>query len=183
MKVNYIEYYNNYLPGVTSQTNLLKQQYRYALIWCLSSLFFFFYKYTQLSFSRTYLFTGRVLIHMSLATLISLSLTSPHLPSQQIITAVSINLFNPTSFKVQNSTFLPPCIYMLCVYLRTNRKMCPTQHSVVGSYYQNGVYCVVRTGSLTLRRLMSYIYMEHPFLMFLDHTQRRSTVGRTPLDE
>jgi len=38
-------------------------------------------------------------------------------------------------------------------------------------------------GVLTLRRLMSYIYMEHPFLMFLDHTQRRSTVGRTPLDE
>ena len=39
--------------------------------------------------------------------------------------------------------------------------------------------------NLTLRRLMSYIYiyMEHPFLMFLDHTQRRSTVGRTPLDE
>jgi len=36
---------------------------------------------------------------------------------------------------------------------------------------------------LTLRRLMSYIYMEHPFLMFLDHTQRRSAVGRTPLDE
>jgi len=36
---------------------------------------------------------------------------------------------------------------------------------------------------LTLWRLMSYIYMEHPFLMFLDHTQRRSTVGRTPLDE
>ena len=30
---------------------------------------------------------------------------------------------------------------------------------------------------------MSYIYMEHPLLMFLDPTQRRSTVGRTPLDE
>ena len=30
---------------------------------------------------------------------------------------------------------------------------------------------------------MSYIYMEHPFLMFLDHTQRRTTVGRTALDE
>ena len=38
-------------------------------------------------------------------------------------------------------------------------------------------------GKLSLRRLMSYIYMEHPFLMFLDHTQRRSTVGRTPVDE
>ena len=41
--------------------------------------------------------------------------------------------------------------------------------------------------SLTLRLLISYIYiyiyMEHLFLMFLDHTQRRTTVGRTPLDE
>jgi len=45
----------------------------------------------------------------------------------------------------------------------------------------------IRVKLLTFRRLMSYIYiyiyMEHPFLMFLDHTQRRSTVGRTPLDE
>jgi len=41
----------------------------------------------------------------------------------------------------------------------------------------------IKVKSLTLRLLMSYIYMEHPFLMFLDHTQRRSTVGRTPLDE
>jgi len=30
---------------------------------------------------------------------------------------------------------------------------------------------------------MSYIYMEHPFLMFLDHTPRYTTFGRTPLDE
>jgi hypothetical protein len=30
---------------------------------------------------------------------------------------------------------------------------------------------------------MSYIYMECIFLMFLDHTRRRTTVGRTPLDE
>jgi hypothetical protein len=30
---------------------------------------------------------------------------------------------------------------------------------------------------------MSYIHMEHLFLMFLYHTQWRSTVGRTPLDE
>ena len=51
----------------------------------------------------------------------------------------------------------------------------------------------MRVKLLTFRQLMSYIYiyiyiytyiyMEHPFLMFLDHTQRRSTVGRTPLDE
>ena len=41
----------------------------------------------------------------------------------------------------------------------------------------------LRVKSLTFRLLMSYIYMEHLFLMFLDHTQRRTTVGRTPLDE
>ena len=41
----------------------------------------------------------------------------------------------------------------------------------------------IRVKLLTFRRLMSCIYMGHPFLMFLDHTQRRSTVGRTPLDE
>ena len=28
-----------------------------------------------------------------------------------------------------------------------------------------------------------YIYMERIFLMFLDHTQRRTSVGRTPLDD
>ena len=41
----------------------------------------------------------------------------------------------------------------------------------------------IRVKSLILRLLMSYIYMEQLFLMFLDHTQRRTTVGRTPLDE
>jgi len=39
----------------------------------------------------------------------------------------------------------------------------------------------IRVKSLTLRLLMSY--MERLFLVSLDHTQRRSTVGRTPLDE
>jgi len=41
----------------------------------------------------------------------------------------------------------------------------------------------IRVKSLTLRLLMSYIYMGRLFLMFLDHTRRRTTVGRTPLDE
>ena len=40
----------------------------------------------------------------------------------------------------------------------------------------------IRVKILTFRLLMSY-NMEQPFLIFLDHTQRRSTVGRTPLDE
>jgi len=50
--------------------------------------------------------------------------------------------------------------------------------AAVASFFLNYVFL-----TLTLRLLMSCIYMEHLFLMFLDHTQRRSTVGRTPLDE
>ena len=61
-------------------------------------------------------------------------------------------------------------------------------HAVLHSYLGLHTF-VLLSFALTLRRLMSYIYiyiyiyMEHQFLMFLDHTQRRSTVGRTPLDE
>ena len=46
-----------------------------------------------------------------------------------------------------------------------------------------GLHASAALTTLTLRSLTLYIYMEHLFLMFLDHTQRRSTVGRTPLDE
>ena len=65
--------------------------------------------------------------------------------------------------------------------------------NLISSTAANFLY--IKVYLLTLRRLMAYIYiyiyvyiyiyiyMEQPFLMFLDHTQRRSTVGRTPLDE
>ena len=53
----------------------------------------------------------------------------------------------------------------------------------VGPWINGNIQDYTEARTLTLRRLMSYIYMEHPFLMFLDHTQRCSTVGRTPLDE
>ena len=67
----------------------------------------------------------------------------------------------------------------------TGYRFCPiieTEATRVKDHIQ-GVRTNYKAPRLTLRRLMSYIYMEHPFLMFLDHTQRRSTVGRTPLDE
>ena len=78
-----------------------------------------------------------------------------------------------------------PFVVMRCVYNGPIITDLLFLYSVV-----NGVKSLSLSGGregffLTLRRLMSYIYiyMEHPFLMFLDHTQRRSTVGRTPLDE
>ena len=58
--------------------------------------------------------------------------------------------------------------------------------------YIQGICSLSSTSSLSYTNVFNpqvtnviyiYIHMEHPFLMFLDHTQRRSTVGRTPLDE
>jgi len=75
---------------------------------------------------------------------------------------------------------------MLVVYYKSSTKLLEIQHTSQRLKTSDFHCCTVHVASiisLTLRRLMSYIYMEHPFLMFLDHTQRRSTVGRTPLDE
>jgi len=60
------------------------------------------------------------------------------------------------------------------------------QHEAGIQYYWFKIAMFPKCMALTLRLLIYvyiYIYMEHLFLMFLDHTQRRSTVGRTPLDE
>ena len=65
--------------------------------------------------------------------------------------------------------------------LRFNKKQV-RRHLKKDSMIRCLPFCAHRK-TLILRLLMSYIYMEHLFLMFLDHTQRRSTVGRTPLNE
>ena len=83
-------------------------------------------------------------------------------PAQRTRVSVQFNPLNPE---------LNPICYLLALF---------------GAYHFLHV-SRIRVKLLTFRLLMSYmyiyIYMEHPFLMFLDHTQRRSTVGRTPLDE
>ena len=70
------------------------------------------------------------------------------------------------------------CYRQMVAKLHIDKEMC-----IFHSCFHYFCPFPVHAAKLTLRRLMSYIYMEHPFLMFLDHTQRRSTVGRTPLDE
>ena len=56
-------------------------------------------------------------------------------------------------------------------------------HAATGTGIYMYVYIYIYTYIYMYIYVYIYIYMEHPFLMFLDHTQRRSTVGRTPLDE
>ena len=73
---------------------------------------------------------------------------------------------------------------------KRNKKISKFKPNISSIHIRNLFFIVLMHAlhyTLTVRLLMSYIYiyiyMEHLFLMFLDHTQRRSTVGRTPLDE
>ena len=104
-------------------------------------------------------------------------------------------------FKIRNNKILIHCCILLVCHCKNYTVSVTCAHLSVWfiSYASFAAVqdlqpeCEFRlnVATLTLRRLMSYIYiyiyiyiyMEHPFLMFLDHTQRRSTVGRTPLDE
>jgi len=65
--------------------------------------------------------------------------------------------------------------------------MCPIQCSYIPGVILTKNSTALPSEVLTFRLLMSYIYiyiyMEHLFLMFRDQTHKRSTVGRTPLDE
>jgi len=70
---------------------------------------------------------------------------------------------------------------------KVNVSTANSTHGIIGPFFFDDTvtkerYKDMLENSLTLKRLC-HIYMEHPCLMFLDHTQRRSTVGRTPLDE
>jgi hypothetical protein len=42
-----------------------------------------------------------------------------------------------------NSTLYPHCIYVFCIYLRTNRDLCHLQHKLTGFYNLDGV-CLLR---------------------------------------
>ena len=40
-------------------------------------------------------------------------------------------------FNIQLLYILPTCIYVFCVYLRTNSDLCHLQHKLIGSYNQD----------------------------------------------
>ena len=95
--------------------------------------------------------------------------------------------------RLETQFFISRLVKIICVYFHYNRCTCvnplnPELNSIcyllalLGAHHFLHV-SRIRVKLLTFRLLMSYIHMEHLFLMFLDHTQRRTTVGRTPLDE
>ena len=54
-----------------------------------------------------------------------------------------------TSLTFNNCMFCPHCIYVFCIYLRTNSDLCHLQHKLIGFYNRDEkFYIAVRTGAL-----------------------------------
>ena len=49
----------------------------------------------------------------------------------------------PTSLTFNNCTLCPHCIYVFCVYLRTNSDLCHLQHKLIG-FYNRDEKCLQR---------------------------------------
>jgi len=45
--------------------------------------------------------------------------------------------------KLKNRTLCPHCIYMFCIYLRTNSDLCHLQHKLIG-FYNRDEKCLQR---------------------------------------
>ena len=97
---------------------------------------------------------------------------TPLIPSAQVSLGLPRFLLPGGRHFITSFGSLPSSILWTCPYHRSCLVLISSKRDLV-----TFIFC------LTLRLLMSYIYIERLFLMFLDHTQRRSTVGRTPLDE
>ena len=47
---------------------------------------------------------------------------------------ISFYVHPPTSLTSKNCTLCPHCIYVFCIYLRTNSDLCHFQHKLIGFY-------------------------------------------------
>ena len=62
------------------------------------------------------------------------------------------------SLTFNNCTFCPHCIYVFCIYLKTNSDLCHLQHKLIGFITDmKSVYCAVRTGSFNKAVRASYL--------------------------
>jgi hypothetical protein len=121
------------------------------------------------------------------------------IPTKNIVQAKLILYFLPSCFQViVNTDFFSVSRLRSSQFNPLSPKLNPICYLLALLALEFLHVSRIRVKSLTLRLLMSYICMYvyiyiniyiyiyiygAPFLMFLDHTQRRSRVGRTPLDE
>ena len=63
-----------------------------------------------------------------------------------------------SSLTFNNCTLCPHCIYVFCIYQRTNSDLCHLQHKLIGFITEmKSVYFAVRTGSLNKAVCASYL--------------------------
>ena len=74
-----------------------------------------------------------------------------------------VNLLKPSGyvmhqqFNINNSPFCPHCIYVFCIYLRTNSDLCHLQHVLIG-FYNRDEKCLPR-GTNWVFKYSSLLYL------------------------
>ena len=63
---------------------------------------------------------------------------------------------SPTGLTFNNSTLCPHCIYVLCIYLRTNSDLCHLKHKLIG-FYNRDEKCLQRGTIRRLEWLMNHL--------------------------
>ena len=63
--------------------------------------------------------------------------------AQNVYCAVRTGSLYTTSLTFNNCTLCPQCIYVFCIYLRTNSELCHLQHKLIGFYNRDGT-CLQR---------------------------------------
>ena len=94
---------------------------------------------------------------------------SSHMNSLSFLRMNSVNLLKPTgywrttSLTLNNCTFCPHCIYVFCIYLRTNSDLCHLQHKLIG-FYNRDEKCLLRGTNWVFNHLKPTGYvMQHQF--------------------
>jgi len=86
----------------------------------------------------------------------------------------------PASLTFKNLTLCPHCIYVFCVYLRTNSDLCQLQHKLIGFITEmKSVYCAVRTGYLnkavcasSFRTNSDLCHLQHKLIGFYNRNEK-----------
>jgi len=81
-----------------------------------------------------------------------------------------------TSITFNNCTLCPHCIYLFCIYLRTNSDLCQLQHKLIGFYNRDlTLYCpvvTICTTSITFNNCSS----AHTVFMFCIYLRTNSSL-------
>jgi len=81
--------------------------------------------------------------YISEQNLLSSSLLTKHIKINPLKPTGLLVTWRTTSLTVNNCTFCPHCIYVFCIYLRTNSDLCHLQYKLIG-FYNPDEKCLLR---------------------------------------